>query len=289
MDIPAPGAEGVLFAHGSRFGGHALYVKGNRLHYVYNFVGMMEQKIDGTEDLPTGENLILSASFDKDGEDPPHVSTGILSLYHGDTKVGEGRIRTQPGMFSLAAARACASDATAGNPSPTITRGPTRTHSPGARSSASPSMSAAIPMSTLSAKHRPCSRANRRRCQSSPATRRPHAGPQAEWQPILLVISALPGLSAHPTTLTPVHPGGGDRRQRTPEGVDEQRTWPGSGRHGAVEELDAVGERVFVQVRILDYHDRILRQPVTRLRERQDGVRGFSAKLLSPSAQLATK
>ena len=47
VDIPAPGAQGVLFAHGSRFGGHALYVKDNRLHYVYNFVGMMEQKIDG--------------------------------------------------------------------------------------------------------------------------------------------------------------------------------------------------------------------------------------------------
>jgi arylsulfatase len=107
VDIPAPGAQGVLFAHGSRFGGHALYVKDNRLHYVNNFVGMMEQKIDGTEDLPTGENLILSASFDKDGEDPPHVSTGILSLYHGDTKVGEGRIKTQPGMFSLAGEGLC--------------------------------------------------------------------------------------------------------------------------------------------------------------------------------------
>ena len=97
VDIPAPGAEGVLFAHGSRFGGHALYVKDNRLHYVNNFVGMVEQKIDGTQDVPTGQNLILSASFDKDGEDPPHVSTGILSLYHGDKKVGEGRIKTQPG------------------------------------------------------------------------------------------------------------------------------------------------------------------------------------------------
>ncbi len=40
VDIPAAGAEGVLFAHGSLFGGHALYVKENRLHYVYNFVGM---------------------------------------------------------------------------------------------------------------------------------------------------------------------------------------------------------------------------------------------------------
>ncbi len=107
VDIPAPGAEGVLFAHGSRFGGHALYVKDNRLHYVNNFVGMAEQKIDGTQDLPTGENLILSASFDKDGEDPPHVSTGILSLYHGETKVGEGRIKTQPGQFMFAGEGLC--------------------------------------------------------------------------------------------------------------------------------------------------------------------------------------
>jgi hypothetical protein len=107
VDIPAPGAEGVLFAHGSRFGGHALYLKDNRLHYVNNFVGMTEQKIDSTQDVPAGQNLILSASFDKDGEDPPHVSTGILSLYHGDTKVGEGRIKTQPGMFSLAGEGLC--------------------------------------------------------------------------------------------------------------------------------------------------------------------------------------
>ena len=88
VDIPAPGAQGVLFAQGARFGGHALYVKDNRLHYVNSFVGMFEQKIVATEDLPTGENLILAASFEKDGEDPPHVSTGILSLYHGDN---EGR------------------------------------------------------------------------------------------------------------------------------------------------------------------------------------------------------
>src|SRR6185436_8478685 len=69
VDIPAAGAAGVLFAHGSLFGGHALYMKDNRLHYVYNFVGMQEQKIVGSEDVPTGEKLLLSASFDKDGED----------------------------------------------------------------------------------------------------------------------------------------------------------------------------------------------------------------------------
>ena len=107
VDIPAPGAEGVLFAHGSRFGGHSLYVKDNRLHYVYNFVGMTEEHVVATEDVPTGEKLILSASFDKDGEDPPGVTTGLLSLWHGDTKVGEGRIKTQPGKFMLAGEGLC--------------------------------------------------------------------------------------------------------------------------------------------------------------------------------------
>jgi arylsulfatase len=107
VDVPATGAEGVLFAHGCRFGGHALYVKDNRLHYVYSFVGMIEQKIDATEDLPTGENLILSASFDKDGEESPGTATGILSLYYGERKVGEDRIKTQPGTFQLAGEGLC--------------------------------------------------------------------------------------------------------------------------------------------------------------------------------------
>jgi arylsulfatase len=60
-----------------------------------------------TEDLPIGDDLILSASFDKDGEDAPGVATGILSLYHGERKVGEGRIKTQPGGFTIAGEGLC--------------------------------------------------------------------------------------------------------------------------------------------------------------------------------------
>ncbi len=101
VDIPAPGAQGVLFAIGSRFGGHALYVKDNRLHYVNNFVGAEEQMIVGTEDIPTGENLILSASFEKEGMEPI-CTTGTLSLYHGETKVGEGKLKTQLGAYAIA-------------------------------------------------------------------------------------------------------------------------------------------------------------------------------------------
>ena len=101
VDIPAPGAQGVLFALGSRFGGHALYVKDDRLHYVNNFVGADEQMIVGTEDIPTGSNLILAASFEKTSLEADHTA-GTLSLYHGDHKVGQAQIKTQLGAFAIA-------------------------------------------------------------------------------------------------------------------------------------------------------------------------------------------
>ncbi len=101
VDIPEPGAEGVLFAQGTRFGGHALYVRENRLHYLNNFLGSVEQKVVATVDVPTGEKLILSASFEKASQEPDSTA-GTLSLYHGDEKVGEGEIKTQLGPFSIA-------------------------------------------------------------------------------------------------------------------------------------------------------------------------------------------
>ncbi len=101
VDLPGPGAQGAIFAYGSRFGGHALYVRDNRLHYTYNFVGETITTIAAEEELPTGENLIVSASFEKDGEDSPGTATGMLSIYHGEEKVGEQRIKTQPGSYGL--------------------------------------------------------------------------------------------------------------------------------------------------------------------------------------------
>src|SRR5437588_627533 len=101
VDIPDGTAEGVLFAHGSRFGGHALYVKDKRLHYVYDFVGSVEQKITSTEEIPRGSDMILSAAFEKEGEESAGTARGTLSLYFGDRKVGAGTIKTQPGKFAV--------------------------------------------------------------------------------------------------------------------------------------------------------------------------------------------
>ena len=43
--------------------------------------------------------MILRAAFVREGDSMP--ATGSLSLFIGDEKVGEGRITTQPGNFSL--------------------------------------------------------------------------------------------------------------------------------------------------------------------------------------------
>jgi arylsulfatase A-like enzyme len=92
-------AGGVLFAQGSRFGGHALYVKDGKLKYVYNFVGLDEQVVESIEQIPTGRH-VFSASFERDGDGMP--AEGTLTLHIGDDVVGEARIKTQPGKFSLA-------------------------------------------------------------------------------------------------------------------------------------------------------------------------------------------
>jgi arylsulfatase len=92
-------AGGVLFAQGARFGGHALYIKDGKLKYVYNFVGLEEQIVESDETIPTGHN-VFSASFEREGDSMP--AEGTLTLHIGKDKVGEGKIKTQPGKFSLA-------------------------------------------------------------------------------------------------------------------------------------------------------------------------------------------
>jgi arylsulfatase A-like enzyme len=98
VDVESEDASGVLFSHGARFGGHALYVKDRKLKYVYNFVGSKEQIVESTKEISTGKT-IFGASFVREGDSMP--TTGTLSLFIDDEKVGEGRIMTQPGNFSL--------------------------------------------------------------------------------------------------------------------------------------------------------------------------------------------
>jgi arylsulfatase len=99
VTIDTEDAQGVLFAHGARFGGHALYIKDGKLKYVYNFVGDDEQVIESTGPVPTGRH-VFSASFEREGDSMP--AEGTLTLHVGEETAGQGRIRTQPGKFSIA-------------------------------------------------------------------------------------------------------------------------------------------------------------------------------------------
>jgi arylsulfatase A-like enzyme len=98
VEIESADASGVLFSHGARFGGHSLYVKDRKLKYAYNFVGSKEQIVESAKEIPTGR-LILGVSFVREGDSMP--TTGTLSLFIDDERVGEGQIMTQPGNFSL--------------------------------------------------------------------------------------------------------------------------------------------------------------------------------------------
>ncbi|MCW2525133.1 MAG: putative arylsulfatase, N-terminal, partial [Frankiales bacterium] len=99
VDITAADASGVLFSHGARFGGHALYLKDGKLKYVYNWVGLQEQIVEATEAIATGRQ-VFSVSFEREGDTMP--TEGPLTLHIGTAKVGQGRIKTQPGKFSIA-------------------------------------------------------------------------------------------------------------------------------------------------------------------------------------------
>jgi len=101
VDIDAPNAEGVVFAQGSRFGGHSLFIKNNALYYVYNFLGITEQRFISNVNVPMGK-VILSAEFTKETEEPLFVANGTLKLYINNDVVDEGKMKTQPGAFGLA-------------------------------------------------------------------------------------------------------------------------------------------------------------------------------------------
>jgi arylsulfatase A-like enzyme len=99
--IPDGGAGGVLLANGGRFGGFTLFVKDDRLHYAYNFLGSRTHRIQSEEELPTGP-CTLGFSFEKTGPGMLGVG-GIARLYINGEPAGEGEIpRTIPFFAGLA-------------------------------------------------------------------------------------------------------------------------------------------------------------------------------------------
>jgi arylsulfatase A-like enzyme len=93
-------SHGVIFAHGSRFGGHTLFIKDRKLHYVYNFLGIEEQKFVSKEPLDPGKHAVGMA-FTRDKSGKYGESIGKVQLFVDENVVAEGPMKTQPGHFTL--------------------------------------------------------------------------------------------------------------------------------------------------------------------------------------------
>ena len=98
--------EGVLFAHGSRFGGHTLFIKDGKLHYVYNFLGIKPEQEFVSGKLKPGKHT-LGVEFTRQGSGEYGESTGTAKLYVDEKVVAEGPMRAQVGKFTLSGDGLC--------------------------------------------------------------------------------------------------------------------------------------------------------------------------------------
>jgi arylsulfatase len=101
-----PDCSGVIFAHGSRFGGHSLFIKDKKLYYVYNFLGIKPEQQFVSPALKPG-NYTLGMEFVREGAGQYGESLGTTRLYVNDKVVAEGPMKTQPGKFTLSGDGLC--------------------------------------------------------------------------------------------------------------------------------------------------------------------------------------
>ncbi len=106
VQITDANASGVIFAHGSRFGGHSLFIKDHKLYYVYNFLGIKPEQVFSSPPLKPG-TYTFGAEFTKDSTGKNGESIGTLKLYVNDKMVAQGPMRTQAGKFTLAGDGLC--------------------------------------------------------------------------------------------------------------------------------------------------------------------------------------
>jgi len=106
VEITDPNCSGVIFAHGSRFGGHALFIADRKLHYVYNFLGIKPEQTFVSPELKPGK-YTLGMEFIRESAGPNRESVGKTKLYVNDKVVAEGPMRAQVGKFTLSGDGLC--------------------------------------------------------------------------------------------------------------------------------------------------------------------------------------
>ena len=99
VEITDANASGVIFAQGSRFGGHSLFIKDHKLYYVYNFLGITQQEMVSAA-LKPGK-YIFGMEFNKEKDGAHGESVGSAKLYINDKEVATMPMTAQTGKFTL--------------------------------------------------------------------------------------------------------------------------------------------------------------------------------------------
>jgi arylsulfatase len=113
VEVPAGGAEGVLFSMGGNDGGFAVYVQNGLLTYGYNYVAEQFFRVHASGPLPAGRHIV-SAEFSPTG--PADIANGRgtparVVLFVDGEPVGAGELPvTIPLSLGLAAGVAVGAD-----------------------------------------------------------------------------------------------------------------------------------------------------------------------------------
>ncbi len=99
VEIKDANASGVIFAHGSRFGGHSLFIKDHKLYYVYNFLGITEQQLVSAAIKPGKYTFGMEFTREKAGQ--YEESVGTAKLFVNDKEVASSPMKAQAGKFTL--------------------------------------------------------------------------------------------------------------------------------------------------------------------------------------------
>ncbi|MBO0678921.1 arylsulfatase [Mycolicibacterium sp. S2-37] len=105
VTVDGDGAQGVLVKHGGGHGGHVMFVQDGHLHYVYNFLGEVEQKLTSSQPIPVGRHT-FGVSYARTGTvEGSHTPVGDAALYIDGYEVASyPGLMIHPGTFGLAGA-----------------------------------------------------------------------------------------------------------------------------------------------------------------------------------------
>jgi arylsulfatase A-like enzyme len=98
-DVPASGADGMIFTQGGITAGWGFYLEKGKLVGVHNYIGMERYRFTSMETVPSGK-VTLALDFKYDGGGMGRG--GTITLLANGKKIGEGRVEKTAGVkYSL--------------------------------------------------------------------------------------------------------------------------------------------------------------------------------------------